>query len=177
MADPYVAEIRLFAGNYAPTRWALCNGQILPITQNSALFSLIGTTYGGDGRSTFGLPDMQGRIPVHQGTGPGLSRRPLGQKYGAESISLLASQMPSHSHHFQVSSDSASAATPSNMVLGSVESPDAFYTMTPESGAALTQMNKNSTINTGHSQPHSNMMSYQAITFILSLTGIYPSRN
>lgn len=118
MSDPFVGEIRMFAGNFAPRQWAFCNGQLMAISQNDALFSLLGTIYGGDGRSSFGIPDMRGRIPMHWGTGPGLTPRPIGQKMGVESVALTANQIPSHSHTMQASTDSVSSVNPTGTVLG-----------------------------------------------------------
>src|SRR5262245_60083892 len=121
MSDPFVAEIRLFAGNFAPRGWAFCNGQLLPISQNTALFSLLGTNYGGDGRSSFALPDLQGRVPLHAGNGPGLSSRHLGEAGGDDTITLTDAQMPAHSHSLRLtpraSSGKASERDPSSNVL------------------------------------------------------------
>lgn len=176
MADSYLGEIRMFAGTFAPSMWAFCDGQLMTIAQNSALYSLLGSTYGGDGRTSFGLPEMRGRIPVHQGAGPGLSTFSIGMKYGSEAVTILTDQMPNHTHAFQASGDSASSSSPAGMVLGSVEQPDTLYT--DDSSAGLPgQMKWNSVYNTGASQPHDNLMGYQCLNFILSLAGIYPSRN
>ena len=112
MADPFIAEIRIFAGNFAPRGWAFCNGQLLPISQNTALFSLVGTTYGGDGRTTFGLPNLQGRVPMHPGNGPGLTARQLGESGGVETVTLAESQMPTHTHGLNAAPDPAEAPSP-----------------------------------------------------------------
>lgn len=177
MAESYLGEIRMFGGTFPPLKWAFCDGQMVSITQNEALYSLIGTIYGGDGRSSFQFPDMRGRIPVHHGTGPGLSSMNIGLHYGVEEVTLSESEIPSHSHAFQASKDSASSPSPTNMVLGGVEEPDAIYTMTPDPQRSRAQMNENSVLTSGHSKAHSNMMSYQVVSFILSLAGSYPSRN
>ncbi|WP_020408657.1 phage tail protein [Hahella ganghwensis] len=175
MAESFIGEIRMFGGNFAPLHWGFCNGQLIAVTQNSALFSLIGAAYGGDGRSSFGIPDMRGRIPVHHGTGPGLTPLNVGNKYGVEEVTLTTSQIPSHSHPLQASKDSASSDSPTGMVLGSLVSPDAIYTMTSSTSTGV--MNENSVLNAGGTQSHSNMMGYQCVSFIISLAGSYPSRN
>ncbi len=176
MADPYIGEIRIFAGTYAPLHWAFCDGQLLAISQNDALFSLIGTNYGGDGRSSFGLPEMRGRAPVHFGNGPGLTPRPIGQRYGAEEVTLTTAQIPSHSHGFRASTGGVSAQDPTNMVLGTVATDDDIYyegSDTQNIGA----MNADSVMDTGGSQSHYNMMPYLCMNFIMSLAGIYPQRS
>ncbi len=175
MAESFIGEIRMFGGNFAPLHWGFCNGQLLTIVQNSALFSLLGTAYGGDGRSSFGIPDMRGRIPVHHGTGPGLTPLNVGARYGLEVVTLTVSQIPFHSHAFQASKDSASSSSPSGTVLGSVGSPDAIYTQTPSTSTG--EMNQDSVLNAGGTQSHSNMMGSQCVSFIISLAGTYPSRN
>ena len=119
MSEPFVGEIRMFAGNFAPRGWAFCDGQLLAVSQNDALFSLLGTIYGGDGRTTFGLPDLRGRVPIHAGSGPGLSPRRLGAKAGAENVTLTVNQLPSHSHRLSGSANLASESRPEGNVLGS----------------------------------------------------------
>jgi len=174
--EPYLGEIRMFAGNFAPRGWALCDGQFLSISSNSALFSLLGTTYGGDGRTTFALPDLRGRAPIHAGQGPGLSNRRLGGKGGAETAVLSASQMPIHSHTVQIKADSTVATSdkPQNAF------PARNAAATPQYGE-----NPNSTLNSaavsvgnaGSGQAHLNMQPYITINYIIALQGIYPSRN
>ncbi len=172
MSEPFVGEIRMFAGNFAPRSWAFCDGQLLAVSQNDALFSLLGTVYGGDGRTTFGLPDMRGRLSVHAGQGPGLSLRTLGARGGAENVTLTTNQMPSHSHAYQGSTDAGSSNTPAGNVLAG-RAGDATYIETP----ASTAMAPNSVGNTGGSQSHTNMMPYLCVNYIIALFGIYPSRN
>ena len=170
MAENFLGEIRMFAGNFAPRQWAFCDGQVIEISQNDALYSLIGTTYGGDGMNTFALPDMRGRIPIHAGSGPGLTPRPLGAKSGAETVTLTTAQFPSHSHPFMASTDVADTQAPADHVL---DQPSRnIYT---ESGNPV-DMDPNTITANGGSQAHSNMMPYLCINFIISLYGIYPQR-
>ena len=176
MSDPYVGEIKMFAGNFAPRQWAFCSGQLLSINENTALFSLLGTTYGGDGRVSFGLPEMRGRLPLHHGIGPGLSSRPLGARFGAENVSLSSNQMPSHSHSYYASTDIANSPNPGNDVLASQDDGDTPYATAPAEPANLQDMNSQTLSMAGGSQPHSNMMPFQAISFIICLFGIYPPR-
>jgi len=170
MSEPFVGEVRIFAGNFAPRGWALCDGQLLAVSQNDALFSLLGTIYGGDGRTTFGLPDLRGRVPVHQGTGPGLTDRRLGSKGGAESVSLNDHQLPAHTHTLQASTALASEEGPAGQVTAQTETAlygtDAPQPMAPDSTSAV-----------GGNQPHPNLMPYLCMNFIIALVGIYPSRH
>ena len=172
MSEPFVGEIRMFAGNFAPRGWAFCDGQLLAVSQNDALFSLFGTIYGGDGRTTFGLPDLRGRIPIHAGSGPGLSPRRLGAKLGAEKETLTVNQLPSHSHTFNCSSDAANLPNPggdaalatSNVIeMWSGDTQDQNM-----ASSAITQV--------GGSRSHTNLMPFLCIHFIVALFGIYPSR-
>ncbi len=165
MSEPFIAEIRIFAGNFAPRGWAFCDGQLLPISNNTALFSLIGTTYGGDGRSTTALPNLQGRAPMHPGRGPGLTERKLGQRIGAEATSLSEAQIPSHTHNVDAHTD-GDETSPVNHYLE-----DCWYTATAnaDSGSVIS--------NTGSGQSHNNMQPYLAINFIIALQGLYPSRS
>lgn len=172
MSEPFVGEIRMFAGNFAPRGWAFCDGQLLATSQNDALFSLLGTIYGGDGNTTFGLPDMRGRVPVHAGTGPGLSSRRLGQKLGTENETLSVQQIPGHSHQLRASGNIASRTSPQNNLLGKSTNADLYTGDTPDGMMAGTAVN-----NTGGSQSHSNMQPYLCLNFIISLIGIYPSRS
>ncbi len=169
--QPALAEIRMFAGNFAPRGWALCEGQLLPINQNQALFSLLGTTYGGDGRTTFALPDMRGRAPIGQGHGPGLSDRRLGAKGGAHETTLNATQLPSHNHTTLVNVSTEDAEeTASTGVLGKA----AIYNEDPTSGAALGGV---SVSHTGNNIAYSNMAPSCAIYYIIALQGVFPSRS
>jgi len=172
MSEPFVGEIRMFAGNFAPRGWALCDGQLLAVSQNDALFSLLGTIYGGDGRTTFGLPDMRGRIPVHAGTGPGLSPRRLGAKFGAESVTLTVNQMPSHSHPLQVTTDNGPDANPAGNALAGSTLLEAYADETP-----VENMANSSVTHVGGSRSHTNLMPFLCINFIIALFGIYPSRH
>jgi len=170
MSEPFVAEVRIFAGNFAPRGWAFCNGQLLPVAQNTALFSLIGTTYGGDGRNTTALPNLKGRAPMHPGRGPGLTSRRLGQRGGDEVVTLSENQMPSHTHTLVSESDE----------IGSDNDPNAsaFPARAGIYAAAsgLQAMESNSLANTGDSQPHNNMQPFLTMNFIIALVGLYPSR-
>jgi microcystin-dependent protein len=170
MGSPYVGEIRVFAGNFAPVGWALCNGAVIPISENDALFNLIGTTYGGDGQTTFALPNLQSRLPMHMGTGPGLSPRTIGEAGGSELVTLITSQIPSHSHAPQAVSGSGNQSTPQNGVWAGAA--DARYSTSAPSLA----MNSALIANTGGSQPHDNLMPFLTVNFIISLFGIFPSQ-
>src|SRR5436309_1571031 len=178
MADPFVAEIRIFAFQFAPKGWAFCNGQLLPLSQNTALFSLLGTTYGGDGKSNFALPNMQGNAPMHPGQGPGLSLHDLGETGGSETVSLLQSEMPSHSHSFMISQGAASTTNP----VGNTVAKGAWDDGT-NAGVVATyianvnptaQMSPNAIGPTGGSQPHNNMMPYLTLSFCIALQGVFP---
>lgn len=172
MSEPFVGEIRMFAGNFAPQGWAFCDGQLLAVSQNDALFSLLGTTYGGDGRTTFGLPDMRGRIPNHAGTGPGLSPRRLGEKLGSEKETLTTNQLPSHGHGFQASTAAGSQNSTNGNYLASSPNVRVY-----RPGGPTATLNSGSVLNTGGSQSHNNMMPYLCVNFIIALVGIYPSRH
>ncbi|MDX8392524.1 MAG: tail fiber protein [Mariprofundaceae bacterium] len=172
MSDPFVGQISLFAGTFAPRGYAFCDGQLMAINQNQALYSLIGNTYGGDGRTTFALPDLRGRIPVHQGQGPGLSKQALGQHGGVEGVTLDVDQMPAHTHAIQAANSAAKATTPTNNVLA--ESDEELYNAP---GEALVDMNTEAIVRTGGSQSHSNMMPFLGLHFIIATTGLFPSRN
>ena len=171
MSDPFVAEIRIFAGNFAPTGWAQCNGQLLPISQNTALFSLIGTFYGGDGKSTFALPDMQGSAPIHQGQGSGLSDRFLGETGGEQFVTLLPSEMPSHGHFLQASGQPGNRRP----VAGNAMARSTGANMYLPSGT-ITQMAFQAVTVQGGSLPHNNMQPYLAMLYIIALQGIFPAR-
>ena len=173
MSEPFIAEIRIFAGNFAPRGWAFCNGQLLPISQNTALFSLIGTIYGGDGRTTTALPNMQGRAPMHPGRGPGLTARRLGERGGTTEVTLTEAQMPNHNHAIMASTSPASTGVPDSTtaiarsVGANIYSPDA-----PDSGFAEASLPA-----AGGSQAHNNLQPYLGINFIIALVGTYPSRS
>ena len=171
MGEPFVGEIRIFAGNFAPSGWMFCSGQLLSIAQNDVLFTLIGTTYGGDGQSTFGLPDLQGRVPIHQGQGPGLSNRTLAERAGVESVTLTTNMIPTHVHSQLGSGGSATDTQPSGNLLATVTSDIDIP------GAPTNQLQQNAVTPTGGSQPHANMQPYLGLSFIISLFGIYPSQN
>jgi len=168
MAQPYIGEIRMFAGNFAPAGWMFCDGQLLPISENETLFNLIGTTYGGDGQSTFGLPDLRGRLPVHQG-----SPFVLAETGGVEEVTLTVQQIPSHNHVFQATTNPANSTAPANQLTGIT----AASTITPYgTDAPLTQMAPVAIGPAGGSQPHSNFQPYLCVDFIISLFGIFPSQ-
>ncbi len=171
MSEPFIGEIRLFAGNFAPLGWAFCAGQSLPIANNEALFTLIGTTYGGDGQQTFALPDLRGRVPMHQRQGPGLSPRVIGEQGGNETVTLQATQMPMHTHALHASTAAASLSSPSGAVLAatSVASYDAAAATAPMAAMAVGAA--------GNTQPHENMAPTVAINYIIALFGIFPSQS
>ena len=171
MADPFVAEIRIFPFNFAPKGWAFCAGQILPLSQNTALFSLLGTTYGGDGKSNFALPDLQGNAPMHPGQGPGLSLHDLGETGGSQTVTLLESEMPSHSHAFSQSTRSSDNLNPKSLSLGTGN--NVYAT---QSGSTAAQLAPQALPPTGGSQPHNNMQPYLALNFCIALQGVFPPR-
>ncbi len=173
MAEPFIAEVRIFAGNYAPQGWALCNGQLLAISQNQALFSLLGTTYGGDGKSNFALPNLQQRIPLQAGQGLGLSNRSLGEAGGEASHQLSLAEMASHNHSLNGSTAAASVQSPGGALLGSPTSPTPPY----HDATALAPMPPGSLSQSGGNAPHNNLQPYLVVNFIIALQGIYPSRN
>jgi microcystin-dependent protein len=171
MADPFVAEVRIVGFNFAPRGWASCNGQLMPISQNTALFSLLGTTYGGDGRSTFALPNIQGRAPMHSGWGPGLTNRILGEQAGQTSVTLLESEMPAHNHGiFAINTPATTPDIQNNMLAAPAE--DTFAT---RGSRAVTQMN-GALATAGGSQAHNNMQPYLTLHFLIALQGVFPPR-
>jgi len=172
MSEPFVGEIRMFAGNFAPRGWAFCDGQLLAVSQNDALFSLLGTIYGGDGRTTYGLPDLRGRIPIHAGSGPGLSPRRLGAKAGGEKVTLTVNQMPSHGHPLQVTASNGPETNPGGNALAGSTLLEAYADETPD-----TNMATSSVTSVGGSRSHTNLMPFLCIHFIIALYGIYPSRH
>ncbi len=173
MADPFVAEIRMFPFNFAPKGWAWCDGQLLPLSQNTALFSLLGTTYGGNGKSNFALPDLQGRAPMHPGQGPGLSLHDLGETGGSETVSLLESEIPSHAHTLRANSDTATRSAPGVALLARAIGRPAYQSVT---NGNLTSMNDNSLAPAGGDQPHNNLQPYLTVYFCIALQGVFPPR-
>ncbi len=175
MTDPFLAEIRIFGGNFAPRGWALCNGQLMSISQNTALFSLLGTTYGGDGRVTFGLPNLQGATPMQQGQGPGLSQRYLGELGGTPTVTLIQSEMAMHTHtalSFDGAGDNTSPTNNTWAQSRSLRSGDPLYS----TSAPNILMNGQAVLPTGGSQPHNNLPPYLTVSFIIALQGIFPQR-
>jgi microcystin-dependent protein len=176
MAQPYIGEIRLFAGNFAPAGWAFCNGQLMAISDNEPLFQLIGTTYGGDGQNTFALPDLQGRVPIHQGTSNFGVNFVIGQLAGEETVTLTTQQLPAHSHALRAS---ANASTAGAGPAGNLTANTSATTSTPiySSAAPGTAMAASAIGTAGGSQPHDNMAPFQCVSFIISLFGIFPTTN
>jgi len=179
--EPMIGEIRIFAGNFAPRNWAFCDGQLLAISQNQALFSILGTTYGGDGRTTFALPDLRGRAPIGPGNGPGLSTYTLGERGGVETVTLTTNQIPSHNHLAQVSvsvganTESATSGEAANSTLG--EAGANVYNNKP-ADEKLGGVNASATIgNTGGNQSHENRQPYLAVYYIIAIQGVFPSRS
>lgn len=173
MSEPFVAEIRIFAGNFAPRGWAFCNGQLLPVSQNTALFSLIGTTYGGDGRSTTALPNLEGRAPMHPGRGPGLTSRRLGERGGTETVTLTEAQMPDHTHSIMATNNPGNLGIPSTVrALARTQPGFAWQTSAPN-----VDMAPQALPSSGGSLSHNNMQPYLTINFIIALVGLYPSRS
>jgi microcystin-dependent protein len=168
MAEPYIGEIRMFAGNFAPADWMFCDGQLLPISENEALFALIGTTYGGDGQTTFALPDLRGRVPVHQAAA--LGTRTIGETGGVENVTLTIAQMPAHSHAMRASSAVANLATPQNNVTGQAAAK--LY----RGGSPSVSLPPQSLAVAGGVQPHENFQPYLCVSFIIAVFGIFPSQ-
>jgi len=174
MADPFVAEIRIFPFNFAPPGWAWCDGQLLPLSQNTALFSLLGTTYGGNGKSNFALPDLQGRAPMHPGQGPGLSLHDLGETAGSETVSLLESEIPSHSHGLLANINPSNLSAPSaGATAYSRSAPGTAYKATT---TGIVNFNGNALAPAGGDQPHNNMQPYLTFYFCIALQGVFPPR-
>jgi microcystin-dependent protein len=166
MSEPFLAEVRIMGFNFAPRGWATCDGQILPINQNQALYSLLGTTYGGDGRTSFALPDLRGRVPIHEGSG-----YLLGSRGGEEGHTLVMNEMPSHDHKLQGSSDDAISSSPNDNVLSQATIP--IYN-NPEN---LTSLHSSAVATVGNGVPHENMMPFTVLNFVIALQGLFPSRN
>ena len=171
MSEQYLGEIRMFAGNFAISGWQMCNGQILSISQNAALFSILGTFYGGNGTSTFALPDLRGRVALHQGTGNGLSTYVIGQVAGTENVTLTSAQMPQHNHIINANTGGAQAS-PAGNYPGNEGAPIKIYSTT-----SSVQMNPAVVTVTGGNQPHPNLQPYLCVTFLIAMVGIFPSRN
>ena len=177
MADQFVSEIRMFAGNFAPLGWAFCNGQLMPISQNTALFSLLGTQFGGDGRSNFALPNLQGSVPLAFGNGAGLSPRLIGDTGGEQNVTLLGSQMPAHTHPAQAST-SGGTDSPANAVWGESKlGKTALNAYAPSNANANVPMNPVALAIAGSGMPHNNMPPFQCLTFIIAMQGIFPARS
>ena len=176
MADPFLGEIKMGGWNFAPRGYALCDGQLLPIAQYTALFSLLGTMFGGDGRTTFGLPELRGRVPMHQGTGPGLSPRSMGQKGGEETHTLSIAEMPAHNHSVRMAAESRPAATndPNGNILAA--GVDAYRANSPRDDV-LMDANALQQQTQGGSQSHNNMQPFQVVNYVIALQGLYPSRS
>lgn len=173
--DPFLAEIRIFPFNFAPKGWAFCDGQILPLSQNTALFSLLGTTYGGDGKSNFALPNMQGNAPMHPGQGPGLSLHDLGETGGSDTVSLLESEIPAHSHTVMAFTGVGNRLTP---VANSISRESGATTYVPSPPTpALVNMAGQAITPAGGDQPHNNLMPYLTLNFCIALQGVYPPRS
>ena len=173
MADPFVAEIRIFGFSFAPKGWAFCNGQLLPLSQNTALFSLLGTTYGGDGKSTFALPNLQGCAPMHPGQGPGLSLYDLGETGGTETVTLLEAEMPMHPHNWAASNaDSTDQSPVGELVAGGLGGIAMYNT----AGSMSASLAPTAVGVTGGSQPHNNMMPYLTLNFCIAMQGVFPPR-
>jgi len=175
MGQPYVGEIRMFAGNFAPNGWMFCEGATLPISENDVLFQLIGTTYGGDGQETFGIPDLQGRVPLHNGTGSDGINYTQGEKAGVESVTLTTQQIPNHTHTSQTATGGQAATAPNNILADA--STTQAGTRIYSSQAPTVAMNVNTVTIQGGSQPHTNIQQTLCVTYIISLFGIFPSQN
>lgn len=170
MSAPFIGEIKMFAGNFAPRGWAFCDGQVLAISQNDALFSLLGTYYGGDGRTSFGLPELRGRIPIHMGTGPGLTPHNIGSRGGAERVTVTTTELPPHTHP-SASANAPNAGTARGTLLATQSDVDVYG---PND---TTQMHSNASRAVGGGQQHDNIMPFQCVHYIIALVGIYPSRS
>src|ERR1700756_5671089 len=175
MSNPFLAEIRIFTGNFAPKGWALCDGQLMPISQNTALFSLLGTNYGGDGKSNFALPNLQGSAPMHPGQGPGLSLHDLGETGGSDTVTLVESEIPSHSHGLTASNQAGTDQSPINeMFAGGVGGINLYADVPP---ASKVQLAGATVAPAGGDQPHNNLMPCLTLNFCIALQGVYPPRS
>jgi microcystin-dependent protein len=177
MSTPYVGEIRMFGfgSRGAPTGWQACDGSLLPIAEYDVLYTLLGTTYGGDGQNTFAVPDLRGRVPIHQGTGPGLSTYVIGQRAGAETVTVLATQMPAHTHTLAATAGAAGSVTPGNTLLPGAVSGDSFY-VSDVAGATALPMSPQSTSLAGGTQPHENCMPTLTVQYCIAWAGVFPSQ-
>lgn len=173
MADPFVSEVRIFSGNFAPTGWAFCDGSAMSVSQNTALFSLINNTFGGDGIKYFNLPNLQGRVPIHAGQGPGLSQRQLGESGGEEVVTLGDAEMPAHAHQLATTNNIADSNIPDQKLLAVSTGTFVYNSST---GGQPVKMNPQTIAIAGGSMPHNNLQPYLALTFILAITGIYPPK-
>ena len=176
MSQPFVGEIKMFGGTFAPRSYALCDGQLLAISQNNALFALLGTLYGGDGRTTFGLPDLRGRVPIHTGSGPGLSPRAMASRSGAENATVSVNTLPSHTHMMQGSTNFGGDTSPASNVPGTGAGAN-LYVPSSDSPAVVLMDADAVTVSGGGTQTHANIMPFLCIHFIIALAGIFPSRN
>lgn len=174
--ESYIGDIRLFAGNFAPRGWMFCNGAVLSISQYDTLFALIGTTYGGDGQSTFALPDLRGRLPMGQGTGPGLSQRVIGQALGSENVILLAPQMPQHTHTLNATAAAATSPQAAGKLFAQ-PSADKCYGPPPSTAPQPQPLAGSAVSTAGGGQPHNNIMPSMAINYIIAVEGVFPSHN
>lgn len=174
MSEPFIAEVRIFAGNFAPRGWAFCDGQLLPIAENTALFSLVGATYGGDARTTLGLPNLQGRTAMHPGRGPGLTARRLGEQVGVETVTLAESQIPAHSHALRGTASAGDKTAPSAAAALAQPRGGRIYS---DQTASLEPLASYAASTTGGGQSHNNMQPYIVMNFIIALMGLYPSRS
>lgn len=172
--EPFVGEIRIFAGSYAPVGWLLCNGSLQNITDYEVLYSLLGTTYGGDGVRQFGLPDLRGRIPVNQGQGTGLTARTVGQSFGAEAVTITTDQIPSHTHLLQGSLNAATTNDPTSNVYATTATN--FYDVTTDDPTKVKAFSPKAVLSTTGDQPHTNIMPYLVVNYIICVQGIYPQR-
>ncbi|MGH8564414.1 MAG: phage tail protein [Gammaproteobacteria bacterium] len=176
MADPFVAEIRIFPFNFAPRGWAWCDGQLMPLSQNTALFSLLGTTYGGNGKSNFALPDLQGRAPMHPGQGPGLSLHDLGETGGSETVTLLESEIPAHSHGLLAATAPGNNRNPAGNVLARATGGNVYLAPVLPAGTPLVSMSDQALAPAGGDQPHNNLQPYLTFYFCIALQGVFPPR-
>ena len=173
MSQPFVGEIRMFGGNFAPAGWAFCDGQVMPISENDTMFNLIGTTYGGDGQETFGLPDLQGRVPMHAGQGPGITQNyQIAEKGGLETVTLTSNQIPVHNHAVLASTDFGQSPQPQGALFAQPTTGTMYA-----AGSPLVNLNANTLSTAGGSQPHENMQPYLTVSFIISLFGNFPTQN
>lgn len=176
MSEPFIGEIKIVGFNFAPRGWAFCDGQLLAIASNTALFSLLGTTFGGDGRTTFGLPDLRGRTATHPGTGPGLSSYRWGQRGGIENVALTGAQMPVHNHTVRATKDEGTDGGPGGKYLAAGHGQETIYKSMPD-GAKFNTMAADMIANAGGGQAHTNISPYLGVYHVIALTGVYPSRS